>query len=353
MLKQLNKLRQTALAEIQQSLSLDLLKKLETKYLGRKGELTKILRQVKDLSAEKRPQIGRLANKLKTELQQAIAQMTNKLTGQRPEGSVNLDPTTPGQKIPRGHLHPISQFIKQIEDVFGSMGFEVFGGSEVETEEYNFNLLNFPKNHPARDIQDTFYIQHPDQKIRTGGKQLLLRTQTSPMQIRIMEKKKKPPVRSIVLGRCFRHEATDAGHETTFYQCEGLVIDKKIRITDLIGILQTVLRSIFGKQAKIRVRPSYFPFVEPGLEVDMGCLICGGKGCPACKQKGWMEMLGAGMVHPNVLKNMAKLGGNQWNPQEYSGFAFGMGIERLAMLYYGVDDIRLFYSGDLKFLKQF
>ena len=347
MLKQLNKLRQTALAEIQQSLSLDLLKKLETKYLGRKGELTKILRQVKDLSAEKRPQIGRLANKLKTELQQAIAQMTNKLTGQRPEGSVNLDPTTPGQKIPRGHLHPISQFIKQIEDVFGSMGFEVFGGSEVETEEYNFNLLNFPKNHPARDIQDTFYIQHPDQKIRTGGKQLLLRTQTSPMQIRIMEKKKKPPVRSIVLGRCFRHEATDASHEFDFWQVEGLMVDEDVTVSNFKGIISGFLEKFFSQKIKTRLRPSYFPFTEPSFELDIQCFFCKGKGCSVCKNTGWLEVIPGGMVHPNVFKYAGL------NPRNWQGFAFGAGMNRLAMLKYKINDIRLFNSGDLRFLKQF
>ena len=291
----------------------------------------------------------------------------------------NLDFTLPGKKVTVGHLHPLTLMMRRIVDFFSMLGFEVVEGPEVETEEYNFDKLNMPDDHPARDMLDTYWL-HGSQQISnlksqisnksktlnsksealnksqiTNHKQspnsksqisnLLLRTHTSPVQLRAMEER-QPQVRLIVPGRVFRREATDASHETTFYQCEGLAIDKGIRVTDLIGVLEMLLQSIFGS-IKIRVRPSFFPFVEPGLEIDMNCILCQGKGCSVCGQDGWMEMLGAGMVHPQVLKNM------KIDPKVYTGFAFGMGIDRLMMLYYGVNDIRLSYSGDLRFVKQF
>jgi len=251
----------------------------------------------------------------------------------------DFDPTLPGGLFRRGHLHPLTQFFNKLEGVFLSMGFEVLDGREVESELFNFDLLNVPKDHPARDAHDTFWVSNQ-------GNKAVLRTHTSPMQVRAMQTR-KPPVRLIVPGKVFRHEATDASHETTFYQCEGLVIDENIGLRDLMGTIRGALSAIFEKDVKVRIRPSFFPFVEPGVEVDMSCLLCGGSGCPVCKQKGWVEMLGAGMVHPKVLENMGV------DAQKYSGFAFGIGIDRLAMAYYGIDDVRLFHSGDLRFIRQF
>ena len=252
-----------------------------------------------------------------------------------------MDFTLPGKKIEVGHVHPITQFMRKIVGFFTQLGFEVVEGPEVETEEYSFDKLNIPKNHPARDMWDTFWLKND----KPGSQNLPLRPHTSHVQLRAMETR-KPPVRLIVPGRVFRHEATDARHETTFYQCEGLVIDKNVRMTDLIGVLKMLLQNIFG-DVEIRVRPSFFPFVEPGIEVDMSCLLCKGKGCSVCGGDGWLEMLGAGMVHPVVLKNMGV------DPKEYNGYAFGMGVDRLMMLHNKVTDIRLSYGGDLRFVKQF
>ncbi len=341
MLEQLKKLKDEALAEIKKSETFDSLQQLEKKYLGRKGELTIVLRGLKDLAKSELPKVGQLANEIKTDLEKEFVKMKNSLSEDKVISEIKFDPTAPGQPIERGHLHPITQFLRKVEDIFISMGFEVLDGPEVEDEEHNFNLLNMPKDHPARDIQDTFYVK--------GGRpnnQLLLRTQTSPMQIRAM-KTRKPPVRIIVPGRVFRHEATDASHETTFYQCEGLVIDKDIKVTDLIGTLEQFFKAIFGPEVKMKVRPSFFPFTEPSLEAIMSCVICNQKGCSVCKQTGWLEMLGCGMVHPKVLQNM------KVDPAKYSGFAFGFGIDRMMMLYHQINDIRLSYGGDLRFLRQF
>src|SRR3989338_4906459 len=236
----------------------------------------------------------------------------------------------------------MKKFSEKIEDIFIKMGYEILSGPEMETQEYNFDLLNVPENHPSRDIQDTFYADKKDKR----GRPYVLRTHTSPVQIRAMEPR-RPPVRLIAPGRVFRNERTDAGHETTFYQCEGLVIDKNIRVTDLIGTLELFIKRLYGSDAKIRVRPHFYPFTEPSMDIDMSCLLCRGKGCSFCKQSGWIETLGSGMVHPNVLANMGV------DHVKWSGFAFGLGIDRLMMLYYGVDDIRLSYGGDLRFLEQF
>ncbi len=285
-----------------------------------------------------------------------------------------FDFTLPGKQINVGHLHPLTQFMRKIVGFFTTLGFEVVEGPEVETEEYNFDKLNIPEDHPARDLWDTFWLKNdchsgesrnPDpnesgSRVKHGmTENLLLRTHTSPVQLRAMETR-KPPVRLIVPGRVFRHEATDARHETTFEQCEGLVIDKGVRMTDLIGVLKMLLQHIFG-DVEIRVRPSFFPFVEPGIEVDMSCVLCkqkarlpvagapgdGGQGCSVCGGDGWLEMLGAGLVHPRVLKNMGI------DPKEYNGYAFGIGVDRLMMLHNKVTDIRLSYGGDLRFVKQF
>lgn len=336
MKEQLEQLKTKALAELNRISDSDLLRDFEIKYLGRKGELTRVLRQLKDLPATEKPIIGKLANEIKIGIEQAIRATKSNLSASDRVSSSVLDMTWPGQPKELGHLHPITQFLRKVEDIFISMGFEIVTGPEVETPEYNFDLLNIPKNHPARDAWDTFYVE----------KGLLLRTHTSPVQIRAMEKR-QPPIKLIAPGRVFRHEATDASHETTFYQCEGLVIDRCITVANLISSLDLFLKKVFGQQVKTRVRPEFYPFVEPGMDVDMQCLICAGKGCSVCKQRGWLEMLGSGMVHPTVLKNM------KIDPDKYSGFAFGLGIDRLMMLYHGIDDIRLSYKGDLRFLEQF
>ncbi|MFH1367394.1 MAG: phenylalanine--tRNA ligase subunit alpha [Patescibacteria group bacterium] len=319
---------------------------LQNKFLGRKGELSLILRGIKDLSKEEKPKIGRLGNEIRKEIENLFSQTQNRFSGPE-EKSENIDLTLPGVKIREGSLHPLTLFLRKTIDIFVRMGFEVVPGPELEEAKYNFDLLNIPKDHPARDVWDTFYVTGQktlDSRHKTSD--LLLRTHTSPMQIRAMEKR-KPPVRLIVPGRVFRHEATDAGHETTFYQVEGLVIDKDIKITDLIGTIKIFLQSLFGKQVKTRVRPHFYAFTEPSMDFDMSCLLCGGKGCSVCGQSGWLEMMGSGMVHPKVLKNM------KVDPQKFTGFAFGMGIDRFMMLYYGIDDIRLSYQNDLRFLKQF
>lgn len=341
MLDKLSKIKEQALAEIKKSETFESLKQLETKYLGRRGELAGVLGELKKVAKADLPKVGQLANEVKNDLLAEFEKVKKNFQTDKIRASFKLDPTEPGQIIDRGHLHPITQFLRKIEDIFLSMGFEVLDGPEVEDEEHNFNLLNMPADHPARDIQDTFYIKGGSENNR-----LLLRTQTSPMQIRAM-KTRKPPVRIIVPGRVFRHEATDASHETTFYQCEGLVIDKGIKVTDLIGILNQIFRALFGEEVKIKVRPSFFPFTEPSLEIIMSCVICGQQGCSVCKKTGWLEMGGCGLVQPQVLKNI------NVDPAVYSGFAFGLGIDRMMMLYYGINDVRLSYSGDLRFLKQF
>jgi phenylalanyl-tRNA synthetase alpha chain len=367
----LQQLKIKALKEIGKISDLDSLEKIEKKYLGRKeGQLTLVLRGLKDLPIKKRRRIGPLANEVKREIELGIRNQESGIRiGELKIEKEYFDITLPGIKPEPGHLHPITQFTRKVINVFEKMGFEVVDGPEVETEEYNFDLLNIPPDHPARDVWDTYYVtrgviprpvpsdsegtsdsDRDDEGSRSfqdvAGNRLLLRTHTSPVQLRAM-KKRKPPVRIIVPGRVFRREATDTGHETTFYQLEGLVIDKGVRLTDLIGILKVFSQATFGKKTKIRVRPSFFPFTEPSIEVDISCLICHGKGCSLCGTSGWLEVLGAGMVHPNVLRNM------KVDPEIWTGYAFGMGIDRLMMLYYGIDDIRLSYGGDLRFLNQF
>ncbi|MCX6785363.1 MAG: phenylalanine--tRNA ligase subunit alpha [Candidatus Komeilibacteria bacterium] len=336
---QIKKLKDEAIKEIKQSKALAALKKLEVKYLGRKGELTKVLRGLHDLAEEQKPKIGQLANEVKTELEQLIKNIQIELeAGGGVQTSQPIDLTLPGQKYPLGHLHPLTIVQRQLEEIFSRMGFMVLEGPELESEYYNFESLNIPASHPARDMQDTFYI-----KDQPGW---LLRTQTSNQQVRTMEKY-GAPLRAIFSGRVFRREATDASHDSAFYQLEGLMIDKDISIAHLITAMKTMLKGIFKKDVKVRLRPGYFSFVEPGFEVDVSCLLCDGKGCGVCKKTGWVEMIGAGLVHPKVLA----AGG--LDPKIWSGFAFGMGINRLVMLKYGIDDIRLFMSGDLRFLEQF
>lgn len=328
------------------------LENLNNKFLGRKGEFSQILRGIKDLSKEEKPKIGKFGNEVRKEIESLFLQAQNRFSGSE-EKSSEIDLTLPGVKINQGSLHPLTLFLRKTIDIFVRMGFEVVPGPEMESAKYNFDLLNIPKDHPSRDAWDTFYVGgmspvagRKSSEKRKAKSDLLLRTHTSPMQIRAMEKR-KPPVRLIVPGRVFRHEATDAGHETTFYQVEGLVIDKDIKITDLIGTIKIFLQNLFGKNVKTRVRPHFYAFTEPSMDFDMSCLLCGGKGCSVCGRTGWLEMMGSGMVHPKVLANMGV------DPQKFTGFAFGMGIDRFMMLYYGIDDIRLSYQNDLRFLKQF
>ncbi|MFA5052063.1 MAG: phenylalanine--tRNA ligase subunit alpha [Patescibacteria group bacterium] len=332
----IHNVKQQAQAELQNVMSSDELSKLERKFLGRKGKVAEIMDRLKSLSAEERRSVGQLANSLKQELVEMFSSARRKFSSRALKKDSRLDLTWPGEEPSRGHLHPLTQFMRRVEDIFMSMGFEVLDGQEVETPEYNFDLLNIPKDHPARDMWDTYYLENG----------LLLRTHTSPMQLRAMEKR-KPPVRLLIPGRTFRHEATDASHESVFYQYEGLVIDKCISAANLIATLKDFFQALYGREVKVQARNSFFPFTEPSLEIAMSCLICGGNGCSVCKKTGWLEMLGAGMVHPQVLKNM------RVDPEEYSGFAFGGGLERLMMLYHGINEIRLLYGGDLRFLEQF
>ena len=335
MKEQLHKIKQRGLEDLEKISNMKQMRSFEVKYFGRKGELSQVMRRIKDLPKNERPALGKLANEVKQALNIARSKAEKSLTSKQREVSV-IDLTWPSQPHRLGHLHPLTQFLDKVMNIFTSMGFEVLEGQEVETPEYNFDLLNIPKNHPSRDAWDTFYVE--------GG--MLMRTHTSPVQLRAM-KKKRPPVRLIAPGRVFRHEATDAGHETTFYQCEGLVIDRSITVSNLISTLEQFLKEVYGSKVKIRVRPEYYPFVEPGMDVDMQCLICDGQGCSVCHQRGWLEMLGSGMIHPKVLSNM------NIDPEKFSGFAFGLGIDRLMMLYHGINDVRLSYSGDLRFLEQF
>jgi len=336
MKEKLEKIKARALSEINSIKQAKELRDFEVKYLGRKSELTEVLKNIKDLSLQEKPVIGQLANEIKQELAEAVKSKLAELDQTEQVKVSTLETTWPGEPKKTGHQHPLSQFLKKVEDIFMSMGFEVVDGPEIETPKYNFDLLNIPKDHPARDMWDTFYLEQG----------LVLRTHTSPMQLRAMEKR-KPPVRLIVPGRTFRHEATDASHETTFYQVEGLVIDRDTSVTNLLSTLESFFKALYGQQVKIKASGSFFSFTEPSLEISMSCLICGGAGCSVCKQTGWLEMLGAGMVHPQVLKNM------RVDPDKFSGFAFGGGIDRLMMLYHNINDIRLSYSGDLRFLEQF
>lgn len=323
----LNQLKQKALQEIRQAKDIKALEEIYRQYFGRKGELTEILRSLKDLTEEERKEKGRLANQIKKELEEAVKAKREKLQvlGSKSQNKW-IDVTAPGAKVPDGHLHPITLVQRQIEEIFQSMGFTVAEGPEVESEHYNFDALNVPKDHPARDIQDTFWLKDFD---------LLLRTHTSNIQARYMEKN-NPPLRIIAPGRCFRHEATDASHDVQFNQVEGLMIGQDVSVADFKGVMEEFLKRFFSQDIEMRLRPGYFPFVEPGFEID-------------ARRKGqkWLELMGAGMVHPNVFKAVGYI------PSKWQGFAFGMCPDRLAMLKYKIDDIRLFYASDLRFLKQF
>ena len=339
----LNKLKLEILKGLENVKSADALRALEIKYLGRKGELTKILRAVADLSATEKKTLGQLANDVKKEIQEKFAEVKAALEKGAKESFV--DATLPGIRAEAGHRHPITILQNEIEDLFAAMGFMVLEGPELESDFYNFTALNIPPDHPARDMQDTFYVETPLNPLLSGGS-LLMRTQTSPMQIRAMQKY-GAPLRVVAPGRCFRSEATDVRHEHTFYQLEGLMIDRGINFSHLKAVLEESGKKLFGPETKLRLRPKYYPFVEPGANGEYSCFLCAGRGCRLCKNTGWLEILGCGLVHPNVLR----AGG--LDPKKYQGFAFGYGLDRLAMLKYAINDIRLFHSGDLRFLKQF
>lgn len=339
---QLLKFKKEIAAALAEVVDLPSLEKLEKKYFGRNGEFTLTLRNLASLKGEMKKEIGSLANEIKKDLEAKFLEAKNNFDGQ-PADDAFFDVTLPGEEIERGHLHPLTVIQGELEKLFRSMGFMVLDGPELESDYFNFESLNIPSYHPARDTQDTFYIDHKDEKKEYD---MVMRTQTSPVQIRAMLKY-GAPLRCVVPGRVFRCEASDACHDSTFYQVEGLMIDKNISASNLISVLQEILSKLLKQTVKLRVRPGYFPFVEPAVEFDVRCTICGGSGCPSCKHSGWLELVPGGMVHPNVLR----AGGI--DPDVYSGFAFGLGLDRLAMMRYGINDIRLFHSGDLRFLEQF
>lgn len=339
MKQQLEKIRNDANVEISKANSKQDIDLLKVKYLGRKGELTEILKQMKTLSDDERPKIGKLANDIRSSIEQAFnfkveelksMQMAEKLISEK------IDVTMPAKRRYIGHKHPLTIVLEEIEEIFIGMGFNIVEGPEIEYDYYNFEALNIPKNHPARDTQDTFYI----------NENIVLRTQTSPMQIRTMENN-KPPFKIISPGRVYRSDAVDATHSPVFHQIEGLVVDKNITFSDLKGTLEIFIKRLYGENSVIRFRPHHFPFTEPSAEVDVQCFNCHGKGCRLCKGEGFIEILGCGMVHPEVFKNC------NIDPEIYSGFAFGLGLERIVMRRYNINDLRLFYDNDIRFLKQF
>lgn len=343
MIEQINIIKDKALQLIQAASTNDELEEIRVKVLGRKGELTLILRTLGELSPEQRGAVGKRSNEVKKIIEEGLSSRKQELSAsnyndlaQKEWIDVTLNPPHSVRVKSRGYLHPISQIQYEIEDIFTSMGFQVLDGPEAETDYYNFEALNIPPYHPARDMQDTFWTEDGN----------LLRTHTSSIQVRGMEKI-TAPFKVVGPGRVFRYESTDASHENTFYQVEGMMVDKDISVSNLIYVMKKLLSEIFKKDVHVRLRPGYFPFVEPGFELDINCLICGGTGCSVCKQTGWVELLPCGLVHPNVLKH----GGI--DPEQWSGFAFGLGLNRLIMMKYGITDIRHFLSGDIRFVKQF
>jgi phenylalanyl-tRNA synthetase alpha chain len=326
------------IAAVETSASLADLEDVRVRFLGRKADLTTLLRSIPELPAEERPAVGRFGNVVKRELETALEERqavleTSELVESLRQDSIDV--TLPGAGLPRGHLHLITSTQREIEDIFVSMGYEVAEGPEIETDYYNFEALNHPADHPARSLHDTFFV----------SRDVLLRTHTSPVQVRTMEKH-APPVYVIAPGKAYRRDS-DATHTPMFHQVEGLVVDRGVTLADLKGTLDVFARAMFGADRRIRLRPHFFPFTEPSVEVDVSCMICDGRGCRLCKRSGWLEILGAGMVDPNVF------GFVDYDPEKYSGFAFGMGIERIAMLKHGVTDLRLFYENDLRFVRQF
>ena len=337
--EQLDKIKEEALQKIAKVNNLDMLNDLKVAYLGKKGELTAVLKGMKDVLPEDKPKVGQMVNEVRQMLEEKLAQTKDELVKIAREEQMKMetiDVTLPAKKNVLGHSHPNTVALNEVERIFTSMGYEVVEGPEIEYDEYNFEKLNIPANHPAKDEQDTFYI----------NKEIVLRTQTSPVQARMMEKGKLP-IRMISPGRVFRSDEVDATHSPSFHQVEGLVIDKNITFADLKGTLAEFAKMLFGPETKVKFRPHHFPFTEPSAEMDVTCFKCGGKGCRFCKGSGWIEILGCGMVHPNVL-DMCGVDKN-----EYTGFAFGVGLERIALLKYEIDDMRLLYEHDIRFLQQF
>ncbi len=340
MLDQLSHMQKEALAALEAAQDSEALNAWNKQYLGKKGTLTRLLRSVGELPKEERPAFGRAANEAKTALETAYEARAETLRQEEMQRELErgaLDVTLPGRPVALGHLHISTQTLRQITAIFAEMGFQVYESSDVEYDEMNFELLNMPPHHPARDMWDTFWV----------GDETLLRTHTSPGQVRAMRERYPEPIRIILPGKCYRYEQITARSEHQFYQVEGLAVGHGITMTDLIGTLTEFARRFYGADRRIRIRGSYFPFTEPSIEADMDCILCNGEGCRVCKYSGWLEVCGAGMVHPVVLQN----GG--YDPDEWSGFAFGFGVERPAMVKYGIDDIRLFYGNDLRFLRQF
>ena len=339
MKEQLEKIKEEALKQIAASDALEKLNDIRVSYLGKKGQLTSLLKGMKDVSPEERPKVGQMVNDARALIEGRLEEAKTALAQEAREEQLRkevIDVTLPAKRQEEGHRHPNTIALEEVERIFIGMGYEVVEGPEVEYDEYNFEKLNIPKGHPARDEQDTFYINDS----------ILLRSQTSPVQVRTMEQGKLP-IRMIAPGRVFRSDEVDATHSPSFYQIEGLVIDKGITFADLKGTLEEFAKEMFGTETKVKFRPHHFPFTEPSAEVDVSCFKCGGKGCRFCKGAGWIEILGCGMVHPHVLE-MCNI-----DPDEYSGFAFGVGLERIALLKYEIDDMRLLYENDIRFLKQF
>ena len=339
MKEQLEAIRQKALNELENAASIQDIEAVRIKFLGKKGELTGILKQMGKLSAEERPVVGQLANVIRSEIEAKIEEdskaIARKLQAEKLKAE-KIDVTLPGKAKVLGSRHPLTVVLDDIKDIFIGMGFDIVDGPEVEKDYYNFEALNIPKDHPARDTQDTFYI----------NENIVLRTQTSPVQVRVMEKQ-QPPIRIISPGRVFRSDAVDATHSPLFHQIEGLVVDKGVSFADLKGTLEIFIKQLYGEDSVVRFRPHHFPFTEPSAEVDVQCFNCHGAGCPLCKGEGWIEILGCGMVHPKVLETC------NIDPEVYSGFAFGLGLERIAMRRYNINDLRLFFENDVRFLKQF
>ena len=345
----LREIREEAIARIEAAKDLDALNEIKVNVLGKKGDLTQVLKSMKDVAPEERPKVGQMVNDTRSVIEEKLEavrkEIANKVREEKMKAEV-IDVTLPGTHKLTGHRHPNQIALEELERVFVGMGYEIVEGPEVEYDHYNFELLNIPANHPAKDEQDTFYIT----------KEILLRTQTSPVQARVMEDKvqeaketntRMKPIRIIAPGRVFRSDEVDATHSPSFHQVEGLVVDKNITFADLKGTLQQFAEEFFGPETKIKLRPHHFPFTEPSAEVDVSCFKCGGKGCRMCKGSGWIEILGCGMVHPKVLSDCGI------DPEEYSGFAFGIGLERVALLKYEIDDMRLLYENDVRFLNQF
>lgn len=340
-IKELERLKAEATEALKGKMNLDDIEALRVKVLGKKGEMTNLLKSLKELSKEERPKIGQILNETRGQLETLLQakreellqkELTQKLIREK------IDVTLPGRTTFSGHLHPLTLTLRQVKQIFLQMGFSIEEGPEIETDYFNFEALNLPKDHPAREMQDSFYLTN----------NILLRTQTSPVQARTMQKNTEPkPIRMIAPGRVYRRDTDDASHSSMFTQVEGLVVDKHIQFSDLKGTLEFFLQEIFGKNIGIRFRPSYFPFTEPSAEVDISCVMCHGKGCRVCKGTGWLEILGSGMVHQNVLRESG------YDPEIWSGFAFGLGIERIAMLLNGIDDMRVFFENDVRFLEQF